>query len=114
MYPAFGHRLRAARVKVTAGRWIGRRGCFAGQADEFGLRGQARAGYGGEKGLRVGVLWRAQHFGYAAAFDDTAEVHHGDLVCEVFDHGEIVRDEEIRQIKLFLQVTKQIEYLRLH
>ena len=28
-------------------------------------------------------------------FDDLAEIHHGDAVADVLDHGEIMRDEKI-------------------
>src|SRR5438132_9757929 len=45
---------------------------------------------------------------------DTPEIDHGDLVAEIFHHGEIVADQDIAQSELVLKVLQQIEYLRLH
>ena len=42
-----------------------------------------------------------------------AEVHDGDAVREVFDHGEIVGDEEIGESELALEFFEQIDDLRL-
>ena len=35
---------------------------------------------------------------------DPAEVHDGDPRAEVFDHGEVVGDEQVREAELLLQV----------
>ena len=45
--------------------------------------------------------------------DDTAEIHHADPRRHVADNGQIVRDEEIRQAELVLQITHEIQDLRL-
>ena len=47
-------------------------------------------------------------------FDDAPEVHHGDAVGHVGDHGEIVRDEEVRESAVALQIAQQVDDLRLH
>jgi hypothetical protein len=41
-------------------------------------------------------------------------VHHHHLVGHVFDHGQIVRDEDVGQAQLILQILQQIQHLRLH
>ena len=45
--------------------------------------------------------------------DDAAEIHHGDPVADMLDHREIVRDEQIGQPELVLQVHQQVDDLRL-
>ena len=42
------------------------------------------------------------------------EVHDGDAVADVLHDGEVVRNEEDRQVVLLLQVLQQVEDLRLH
>ena len=46
--------------------------------------------------------------------DDLAEVHHRDAMADVLDHCEVVRDEQIREVELRLQVHQQVDDLRLH
>ena len=50
----------------------------------------------------------------ARQLDDAAQVHHRDPVPDVFDHRQIVGDEEVSQAEFFLQVHQQVEHLRLH
>jgi len=45
--------------------------------------------------------------------DDLPEIHHCDLVAEMLDHAEIVRDEDIGQAALALQPFQQIQDLGL-
>jgi hypothetical protein len=44
---------------------------------------------------------------------DPAEVHHGDPVRDVPDDGQVVRDEDVGQLELVLQVLEQVDHLRL-
>src|SRR5690554_3752354 len=46
-------------------------------------------------------------------FDHTPEVHHGDTMAEVFDNRKIVRDEEISEPELLLEVFQKVDDLRL-
>src|SRR5262249_17998701 len=46
--------------------------------------------------------------------DDPAQIHHGDAMTDVLDDGEIVRDEQIGETELALQVDEKIDDLRLH
>lgn len=55
-----------------------------------------------EKGTGLGQL------------DDFPRIHHRDAVADVADDAEIVRDEEIGEAELLLQIGEQIDDLRLH
>ncbi len=46
--------------------------------------------------------------------NDLAKVHHNHTVADVFDHREIMRDEQVGQIELALQLGEQIYYLGLN
>ena len=50
----------------------------------------------------------------ASHLDDAPEVHHHDPVGDMADHCEIVGDEQIREVFLFLQVLQQVDDLRLN
>ena len=41
------------------------------------------------------------------------EVHHRDAVADVLDHRQVVRDEDVGQAELLLQVFEQVDHLRL-
>ena len=47
-------------------------------------------------------------------FHREAEVHHHHLVRDVADHGQVVRNEEVGEPELVLEVGEQVEDLRLH
>jgi hypothetical protein len=46
--------------------------------------------------------------------DDFPEVHDRDALTDMFDHSQIVRDEQIGQPKSFLQILKKVDDLRLN
>jgi hypothetical protein len=54
-----------------------------------------------EERLLVGVL------------DNASEVHDRDAVADVLDHGEIVRNEQVREVLFLLQIHHEIDDLRL-
>src|SRR6185295_7924515 len=45
---------------------------------------------------------------------DVPEIHHGNPIGDVTHHRQVVRDEEVRQLELFLQILHQIDNLRLN
>src|SRR2546421_6879719 len=47
-------------------------------------------------------------------FNDPPQVHYRNAVRDVAYYAQIMRNKEIRQIKLILQPLQQIEYLRPH
>ena len=48
-----------------------------------------------------------------ALFKQISEIHHADAVGDIPDDADIVRDEQIGQIFLLLQIQQQIDDLRL-
>ena len=55
-------------------------------------------GDGGEEAFGVVVLWSEEDFVSFAVFYDFSGVHDGDVVGDVADDGEIVRDEDHGEI----------------
>ena len=47
-------------------------------------------------------------------FHDFAEIHHHHPMADVLHHRQVMRDEEIRDAALLLQILEQIDDLRLH
>ena len=46
--------------------------------------------------------------------DYLAQIHYSYAIGYVFDHGEVVRDEQIRKAEPLLKVAEEIQYLRLY
>ena len=46
--------------------------------------------------------------------DYLAQIHYGYAIGNVFDHGEVVSDEQIREAELLLKLPEEIQYLRLY
>ena len=53
---------------------------------------------------RVWVQWAAQHVLRRADLGDRAEIHHGDAVAQIPDGADIVRNEEVGELPLRLQI----------
>ena len=49
-----------------------------------------------------------------ALFHGVAQVHHHHIVGDVAHHAQVVRDEQIGQAKVLLQIGQQVEHLRLN
>ena len=45
--------------------------------------------------------------------DYLAQVHNGDPIGYMFDHGEVMRDEQVREIEPLLKLAEEVQYLRL-
>ena len=55
----------------------------------------------------------SEHLGRRATLDDPTEVHDADAVRDAADDTEVVRDHEGRELVLVLQVSQQVQDLRL-
>ena len=64
--------------------------------------------------LRVGVQGPLEERPRGRDLDDAPEVHHAHAVGDVRDHREVVRDEEVGEAVLALQVLHEVQDLRLH
>ena len=73
----------------------------------------AVGGHGGAQAQRVGMRGAVEHVVGAAGLQDFAGVHHGHLVRHAGDDAQIVRDEHDGHVVLALQVTHEVEDLRL-
>src|SRR5699024_12392891 len=82
-------------------------------------RGQANgrvveAGHRFDQGPRIGVAAVVEDAGGRSRFDDASVLHHDDVVGDLFDHGEVVGDEQIGDAEAGPQVDEQLEDLCLH
>src|SRR5690606_6614860 len=64
--------------------------------------------------LRVLVVGGAEHLGGRSLFDDASVAHHRNGVAHVLDNAEVMGDEQVAEPEVVLQVSEQVEYLRLH
>jgi hypothetical protein len=62
----------------------------------------------------VGMLRRVEQRVLLGHLDQTPQIHHADFIRDMAHHREVVRDEEVRQSLLALQVLHDVEHLRLH
>ena len=109
-------RVAAARVEAAAGRRVDRARHLALEHDPLAahlLRRPRSPGSPtaappctGGSGAR-----KSSSDGPTSTID--AEVHDGDPVGDVVDDAEVVRDEDVRQVELVLQVVEQVDHLRL-
>ena len=107
-------RIRATRVEAAAGGKLDRTGHIAGKNDALAPGGRIRHRDRGEQRFGVRMQRIAEQLARRRDFDDPAEIHHGDPVADVLDHGQIMRDEEIREAELALQIDQKVDDLRLH
>lgn len=71
-------------------------------------------GDGGEEALGVVVLWGEEDFVSFTIFYDFSGIHDGDVVGDVADDGEVVRDEDHSEIELVAEVEEEVEDLGLN
>jgi len=71
-------------------------------------------GDGGEEALGVGVGGvGGDKFG-GAFFDEFTVLENGDLIADVLNDGEIVGNEEVSKVELFLEVHQKVDDLSLN
>jgi len=106
-------RLEAARVKATSRRWINRARHLAGKWNSSAqpLLFRIGQGDGRKQRLRVGMLRRLKQLPPVGDLYHLAQVHHEHSMTDVPHQREIVRDEEVRETQLVLQVGEKIEDL---
>lgn len=90
-----------------------RGGDIAGQEDALALGGGRHRWNRGEQNLSVGMLRRAANGAGFTGFHHTAEVHNDDALAEVFDDGEVVRNEQVGEATVPLDVLEEIDHLGL-
>lgn len=68
-------------------------------------------GDGGEEVLGVGVGGGGEEGVGGTVFDDGALAHDGDVVGDVTDDGEVVRDEDHGEVQIVREVGEEVEDL---
>src|SRR5262245_17768578 len=113
--PALLIRDRAAGMEYAAGRRIERRRYLALERARRAGTLDPRIGdrCGVEQRLGIGMLRIGVELVAVGDFRDPAEIHHRDAVGAVAHHREVVRDEQVRELKPFLQVLEQVDDLAL-
>src|SRR5205807_2176201 len=108
------NRKRTTGMKMAARRSIDR-ACDIplnqlARALRFGIRNRHRF----EQTLRIRMQRISEQLTRLGKFNYSTEIHNGDAVADVLDHREVMSDEEIADIKFDLQVTQQVDDLRLN
>ena len=75
---------------------------------------RVRDRHGREERARVRMLGRRVELLLVRDLGDLAEVHHEHAVGDVTDDVQVVRDEDVREPEVALQVLEQVQDLRLH
>ena len=105
---------RTAAAKPAPGRQPRGIGRVAQRGRLFGAPVEVHRRHGREQRLGVGMPGIVEQLAPRRDFDDAPVVHDRHAVGDVFDDGEVVRDEQHRQAELRLQILQEIEDLRLH
>ena len=92
---------------------IGLRAAPSSTAARFELAFQVRVGDGRKQSERVRMNGIAEERLARRDLDDAAGAHHRDFVGDVVDDREVVRDEQVGEPELGLQVLQQVQDLRL-
>ena len=107
--------LPAAGVEHAAGGRVDRAGQVALQQDALALAGRVGVGHrhGGQQRVGVGVQRLLVEAVAVGQLHDVTEVHHRDAVGDVPDDRQVVRDEDVGDAELVLDVLEQVDDLRL-
>ena len=114
--PTAVEHVRTARVEAAAGRRLDRARHVARKDDARAPDRRVGVGHrhGRQQRFGVGMLRIGKQRAARRELDDAAEIHHRDAMADVLDDREVVRDEEIGQAELRLQIHEQVDDLRLH
>ena len=75
---------------------------------------QRRTRDGVQQPLGVFLLRVVEEIVGRTVFNHLAVLHHDDLISHLPHHSEVVRNKQVGQIHLFLQLSEQFEHLSLH
>src|SRR5712691_11769394 len=105
---------RTSRPEAASARWLQGGRNFAGQDDPPSLPPRVRHRDGGEQGARVRMGTTLEHLQGLSEFHDFSKVHDRDVIREVAHEGQVVRDEEVREPEVALEILEEVHDLRLH
>jgi len=104
----------AAVSKGATGRGGNGRGDIPPEEDAPGLFAGIGDGYRGNERLGIGMKRIPVDFIGGPEFDNFAQVHDGDPVADVFDHGKVVGDEKVGEMEFLLEAEEKVKDLALH
>ena len=78
------------------------------------LSGVINTRNGRQQRLRIRMQRIAVNHLGRGVLDNAAQIHHGQVIADVFDHGQIVGDEQVCQMQFVLKVLQEIDDLRLN
>mgnify|MGYP003347752273 CR=1 FL=1 len=67
-----------------------------------------------EEGSRIRMARPLEDLGGAPLLHDLPGIHHADAVADILDHAEIVRNEQVRDPELALDIFQQVQNLGLY
>src|SRR5437016_9235414 len=106
-------RVGAASVEGAAGRRVHRTRYVAGKRAlrplELGIWNRHRR----EQGFGIGMQRIEEERLFLRILDDLAEIHHGDAVADMLDNCRPMRDDQVGEPLLPMQVIQRLEPLRL-
>src|SRR5437762_1456324 len=102
------------RVKSASGRRINRCRHIAFENDSVLLRSGIGNRNGAQESLCVRMFWRKTNLCACSYFDQLPQIHDTDARGDVFDNRNGVRDEQVGQPKLLLEIGEQVDDLRLN
>ena len=109
---AYGHGMRAARMKMATGRRIERARDFTRNRLEDALA-CSNPWHLGHQGLRIGMIGSGKYLGSRTFLHNSAQIHDDDTICEMADHAQVVADEQVGEIEPSPQINEKVQDLRL-
>jgi hypothetical protein len=98
-----------ARMKATARRRIDRVGDLTSRHGHRATESGIRHWNSRQQGLCVGMNWVSIDLGKRADLDDPTQVHDRDPITNIACRRQIVRDKDIGQIELGLQIAHHLQ-----
>jgi len=108
------HPMSTPWMKGATGRRIDRAGNIAFEHNPFFAGFWIRNRYGRKQRLGIRVFRIGVYRFVRTHFHDFAKVHHGNPIADMFHHGQVMGDDDVRELKLFLQIDEKINYLGLN
>ena len=99
---AIGFGIETASVETTSARWIDGTGHIPGENDSLFFDGGVGTWHSREQRLGIGMGRIAIELTIRSHLNDLAEIHDGDTIANVLDDAQVMRDDQIGEIKLFL------------
>ena len=93
------HDLGAARMEGAARRWLHRVRVGCTQMRVRNVQVWVRSQNRTQQGLRVGVLRFGEQCSRVGLLNDTAQIHDGHLSRDVFDYGQVVRNDHVGEVQ---------------